>query len=86
MAGVLVGRDAAEVAAREVRLLAALGEDGAGEDWLETRRARWIHGTPQQARDAVRRFEDAGAERIMLQDFLPRDLAMIDLAAEALVG
>ncbi len=85
MAGVLVGRDAAELAAREVTLLAALGEDGAGEDWLEERRARWVHGTPQQARDTVRRFEDAGAERIMLQDFVARDLDMIDLAAEALM-
>ncbi len=32
----------------------------------------------------VARFEEAGAERIMLQDFLPRDLDMIDLMAEAL--
>ncbi len=86
MAGVLVGRDAAELAARETALLAALGEDGAGEDWLEERRARWVHGTPQQARDTVRRFEDAGAERIMLQDFVARDLDMIDLAAEAVMG
>ncbi|MEA2548110.1 MAG: hypothetical protein QOE42_708, partial [Chloroflexota bacterium] len=28
----------------------------------------------------------AGAERIMLQDFLPRDLAMVDLMAEVLFG
>ncbi len=32
----------------------------------------------------VARFEEAGAQRIMLQDFLPRDLDMIDLMAEAL--
>ena len=32
----------------------------------------------------VARFEDAGAERIMLQDFMPRDLEMIDLMAELL--
>jgi len=34
----------------------------------------------------VRRFADAGAERIMLQDFLPRDLDMIDVMGEALIG
>ena len=32
----------------------------------------------------VERFEAAGADRIMLQTFLPRDLDMIDLMAEAL--
>jgi hypothetical protein len=32
----------------------------------------------------VGRFADAGAERLMLQDFLPRDLEMIDLMAELL--
>jgi len=34
----------------------------------------------------VRRFADAGVERIMLQDFLPRDLDMIDVMGEALIG
>ena len=33
----------------------------------------------------VARFAEAGAERIMLQDFVPRDLDMIDLMAEELV-
>ena len=37
-----------------------------------------------QARAMVARFAEAGAERIMLQDFIPRDLDMIDLMAEAL--
>jgi hypothetical protein len=32
----------------------------------------------------VARFEAAGAQRIMLQDFLPRDLEMISLMAEVL--
>ena len=39
-----------------------------------------------RARAGAPRFAAAGVERIMLQDFLPRDLAMIDLAAEALFG
>ena len=41
-------------------------------------------GTPDQARAMVERFAAAGAQRIMLQDFLPRDLEMVDLMAEAL--
>jgi F420-dependent oxidoreductase-like protein len=86
MAGLLIGRDAEQVRARETDLLRALGEPDAGEAWLEPRRARWVHGTPEEARATVARFSDAGAQRIMLQDFLPRDLEMIDQAAEALFG
>ena len=84
MAGVLIGRDETEVAARKAALLAAFGNESGGDDWFDAREPRWVLGTPDQARAMVERFEAAGAERIMLQDFLPRDLEMIDLMAEAL--
>jgi F420-dependent oxidoreductase-like protein len=84
MAGVLIGRDEAELARRKTALLAAFGNESGGEAWFRTRRPRWVLGTPEQARAMVARFEAAGAERIMLQDFLPRDLDMVDLMAEAL--
>ena len=48
--------------------------------------ARWVTGTPDEARDTVRKYAEAGVERIMLQDFLPWDLDMIDVMGEALVG
>lgn len=85
MAGVLVGRDEAEVERRGAQMMAVFGDD-AGESgaWFATRRPRWVHGTPEAARQVVRRFAAAGAQRLVLQDFLPRDLAMIDLAAEVL--
>ncbi len=86
MAGVLIGRDRDEVRRRETELLQAFDEEGSGEAWFEPRRARWVHGTPDEARARIEQFEAAGVERIMLQDFLPRDLDMIDLAAEALFG
>jgi F420-dependent oxidoreductase-like protein len=87
MAGVLVGRDRDEVTAREQSLLAAFGDDlDDGEAWLEERRTRWVYGLPDEARDQLRRFADAGMERIMLQDFLPWDLDMIDVMGEELVG
>jgi F420-dependent oxidoreductase-like protein len=86
MVGVLVGRDGDEVRRREADLLRAFGEDEAGDAWFDQRRARWLHGTPDAARDTLAQFAEAGVERIMLQDFLPRDLEMIDLAAEALFG
>ena len=84
MAGVLIGRDEAEVERRKADLLAAFGDDAGGEDWFDAREPRWILGTPDQARAMVDRFAEAGAERLMLQDFIPRDLEMIDLMAEAL--
>ncbi len=84
MAGVLIGRNEADIARRKADLLAAFGDDAGGEDWFDAREPRWILGTPDDARAMVQRFADAGAERIMLQDFQPRDLEMIELMAEAL--
>ncbi len=87
MVGVLIGVDDGEVDRRAAELLNAFGmESGNGRAWLEERRSRWILGSPDEARAAVRRFADAGIERIMLQDFVPRDLEMIDLMAQELIG
>ena len=67
-------------------LLGAFGQSGgSGKDWLNTRRSRWIIGSPDEARARVASFAEAGIERIMLQDFLPRDLEMIDLIAAELI-
>ena len=86
MVGVLIGRDAAEVKRREAELLRTIGAEEAGDEWFAARRTRWVHGTPDEARAMVRRFAETGAERLMLQDFLPWDLDHIDLIAEELVG
>ncbi|HET9852971.1 MAG TPA: LLM class flavin-dependent oxidoreductase [Candidatus Limnocylindrales bacterium] len=87
MAGALIGRDDAEVGRRAEELLASFGEQASdGTAWLDARRNRWILGTPDQARAMVQRYADAGIERIMLQDFVPLDLEMIDLLAEELIG
>ncbi len=86
MAGVLIGRDDGEMADRLAAAVRAFGSDDDDRDWLEQRLERWIVGTPEQAQATVRRFEAAGVERIMLQDFLPWDLDMIDVMGEVLVG
>lgn len=88
MAGVLVGRTDQELADRERAVLDLFGPDEAddGEAWLEERRTRWVYGTPADARAMVERFAAAGIERMMLQDFLPWDLDMIDVMGEELVG
>ena len=87
MAGALLGRDDAEVARRADELLASVGQEAtSGIEWLNARRNRWILGTPDEARAMVQRFAEGGIERIMLQDFLPRDLEHIDLLARELIG
>jgi alkanesulfonate monooxygenase SsuD/methylene tetrahydromethanopterin reductase-like flavin-dependent oxidoreductase (luciferase family) len=87
MVGVLVGGDQAEVDRRVETLVTTLAVDpDSALDWLAGRRARWILGTPDEARAMVRRYADAGVERLMLQDFLPWDLEMVDLLGTELVG
>jgi alkanesulfonate monooxygenase SsuD/methylene tetrahydromethanopterin reductase-like flavin-dependent oxidoreductase (luciferase family) len=84
MSGLLLGRDEDELRRRERELMAVFGADEDPEAWFDARRPRWVLGTPDQARAVVRKYADAGVQRLMLQDFLPRDLELIDLAAEVL--
>jgi F420-dependent oxidoreductase-like protein len=97
MAGVLIGADEAELAERADRLMVLLGESGQGvggrapagtdaDAWLEHRRPRWVIGTPDTARAMVRRYAEAGCERLVLQDFLPWDLDMVDLIGREIVS
>ena len=87
MVGVLVAEDEAALRARVAAMLRTFAIDPAEADgWLEGRRARWIVGTPDEARAMVRRYAAAGIERIMLQDFLPWDHAMIELLAREMLG
>ncbi len=86
MIGALMGEDQAQVTDRGARLLSDLGMTDGSSDWLDARRARWIIGTPVEARAMIERFAAAGIERIMLQDFLPWDLEMIDLMGAELIG
>jgi alkanesulfonate monooxygenase SsuD/methylene tetrahydromethanopterin reductase-like flavin-dependent oxidoreductase (luciferase family) len=88
MVGVLVAETDAELEERVRDQLATFGEaDGAsGEAWLAERRGRWILGTPDEAWERIRDLEAAGAQRIMLQDFLPRDLDMIGLLGRIAAG
>lgn len=74
MTGVLVGRSQAEVTRRTRMLLATVGADATGSDWLDARRDRWIVGTEDEALDRVAALADAGIERVMLQTFLPFDI------------
>jgi F420-dependent oxidoreductase-like protein len=81
MTGVLIAETDGELRDRIRQLLELTGGGSMDSDrWLTERRRRWIVGTPDEARERVEAFASAGAERIMLQDFLPRDLDMVRLA------
>jgi len=86
MVSALVGSSDAEVRDRRAALFEEVGGRGDPEGWFGQRQHRWILGTADAARAMAERFEAAGAERIMLQDFLPRDLQMVDQLAEVLLG
>lgn len=77
MVGVLVGESAGDVNDRVRAVLDATGAGGDAQAWLAERRGRWIMGTPDEAWERVRALESVGAQRIMLQTFLPRDLDMV---------
>lgn len=87
MAGVLIGRDEAEVRERTRAAIEAFAASGReAEAWLEERQDRWVTGTPDQARARIAEYEAAGVQRLMLQTHLPRDLDQVRLMAEVAFG
>ena len=82
MTGVLVAETDADLRDRVAKLLELMGTKDDAEEWLAARRNRWVMGTADEAWERVRSMEAAGVQRIMLQDFLPRDLDQIRLIGE----
>lgn len=86
MVGVLIAETSSELQERIDHLLATTASEEDPRAWLAERRERWIMGTPDEAWERVRALEDAGVQRIMLQDFLPRDLEMVRLIGHTFAG
>jgi F420-dependent oxidoreductase-like protein len=87
MTGVLVADSDGDLQERVAAQLAMFGDtDEDADAWLVERRERWVMGTPDEARERVAALADAGVERVMLQDFLPRDLEMIRLLGRIFLG
>jgi F420-dependent oxidoreductase-like protein len=79
MVGVLVAETEGELEDRVRRQLELTGAGADAKAWLAERRGRWVMGTPDAAWERLRALEAAGVQRVMLQDFLPRDLDMVAL-------
>jgi F420-dependent oxidoreductase-like protein len=86
MTGVLVGEDEADLRRRAKELVDVVGSGQDAEGWLAERRDRWVLGTPDEARERVAELEKAGVQRVMLQDFLPRDLEMVRLLGRIFIA
>ncbi len=87
MVGVLIAESETDLRDRvreQVRMFGPPFDEAKG--WLAERRKRWVVGTREQALERVDEFQRAGVERVMLQDFLPRDLDMIRLMGRFFVG
>ncbi len=80
MTGVLIAETEVDLRTRVADLLEAMGQtDADGRAWLAERRGRWVTGTPDEAHERVASLEREGTQRIMLQDFVPRDLDHVRL-------
>jgi F420-dependent oxidoreductase-like protein len=85
LCGVLIGADETEYQRRQKRQDDVLGPDAVGVEPPEDRADRWLLGTPEQALERVTKLEAAGVQRIVLHNYLPDDLDMIELLGEGLV-
>jgi alkanesulfonate monooxygenase SsuD/methylene tetrahydromethanopterin reductase-like flavin-dependent oxidoreductase (luciferase family) len=82
MSGLLIGRSRADYLAGVSRFMERIGGAGDPDEYLAPRRPRWVSGTPAEAATQMRAFRDAGAQRLLLQHFLPLELEPLDLLAE----
>jgi alkanesulfonate monooxygenase len=86
MVGVLVAETRLELQDRIRHQVELVGSGQDADAWLAERQGRWILGSLDEARDRIDALEAAGARRIMLQDFLPRDLDMVSLLGRIAAG
>jgi alkanesulfonate monooxygenase len=83
MLGVLVAADEADFGPRLERLMGVFGLSPADQaEWLTRRRSTYLMGTPDEVVARIGEYEEAGLQRIMLQDWLPTDLDMVSTIAQ----
>ncbi len=77
--GTVVGEDRAATDARLTSIRATFEYPGGAAEWAAEHGDVWLVGTPDEVAGRIRQFADAGADRVVFQDFLPDDLGMISL-------
>jgi F420-dependent oxidoreductase-like protein len=81
MTGCCVGSDRADLLDRARRIMAVRGDEGDPAAWLDDRAPSWVTGTPDEARARLAELEEAGLERVMLQNLTHDDLDHVALIA-----
>jgi F420-dependent oxidoreductase-like protein len=81
--GTVIGATRRDVDARLARTRQIFEFAGSPDDWIEEWGSRWLHGTPNEVAGMIDSFANAGAQRIIFQDFLFDDAPMIDLLAQS---
>lgn len=80
--GTAVGSTDREASQRFRAVLSVFEFAGSRTEWEQQWGELWMYGTPADAEATVRRFGEAGADRIIFQDFLFEDRDLIDLLGE----
>jgi alkanesulfonate monooxygenase SsuD/methylene tetrahydromethanopterin reductase-like flavin-dependent oxidoreductase (luciferase family) len=84
MTACAIGRDEAEARDRIRRRLERAGQAIDPEEWRAARGEAAVVGTLEEAAAQLRRFEQAGVERVMLQHLDHQDLDMVELIGREL--
>jgi alkanesulfonate monooxygenase SsuD/methylene tetrahydromethanopterin reductase-like flavin-dependent oxidoreductase (luciferase family) len=81
--GLLIGRDAAELRERALRMASVVPRlrVGDADAMLATARERWCVGTPDEVVAQMRPFAEAGVELFLLQHFLLDETDVLELLA-----
>jgi F420-dependent oxidoreductase-like protein len=79
LVGTVLGEDRREAERRLDENMATFEFAGSRDDWYRENGSSWLLGTPDAARALAQAYEDAGAQMLVFQDFLPEDDAFIDL-------
>jgi len=71
-----------DVQRRAPAVMARVGDSGDEDGWLERHRGNWAVGTVDDVVEHLRRLEDAGVARVMLQHIAHDDTDMVLLLGE----
>ena len=85
MTGFAIGEDRTAVLEMARRTMERWGSSASAEEALARYEARGTAGTPDELVEGLRRLEDAGVERIMLQHALHDDLETVKLLGREVV-
>lgn len=84
MTGFVIGENRQQLLESARRTLERWGSDLSPEDGLARYESRGLAGTPDQLVEGLKRFEDAGVERAMLQHIVHDDLETVALIGREL--